>query len=139
METKLSKFWASIAVLVGILLMLLGLAAVIGYFGLPLIFPVDDVLSYNLGQIAAIYLGLVCGSLAVYHGLKSIGRQHSSPIKLPSFYIYWIALALVLGLGSLVLHLDIVSDYLFPPLFVLGAALSVFAVLAWAWAVPSRT
>lgn len=132
MENKLSKFWTYIAVLVGILLMLLGLAALIGYFGLPVFVPVDDLLSYNLGQIAAIFLGLFCGSLAIYHGIKSISGGHSSVLKMPAFYLFWIALALVLGLGSLIINLDIATSFLFPPLFALGAALSTFAVLAWA-------
>src|SRR5512147_3149433 len=107
MDTKPSKFWAYIAVLIGVLLMLLGLAALVGFFGLPFIFPVDDVLGYNLGQMAAIFLGLLCGSMAVYHGIKSISGGHSSPAKLPSFYVFWIALALVLGVGSLILHFEI--------------------------------
>ena len=131
MENKPSKFWAYIAVLVGILFVLLGVAALIGYLGLLIFLPVDDVLGYNLGQMAAIFLGLVGGSLAVFHGLASIREHHSSPLKLPSFYIFWIALALVLGLGSLLLNFDIATEYLFPPLFMLGAALSTFAVLAW--------
>jgi len=133
MQTKPSKFWAYIAIVVGILLMLTGLAALVGYFGLQVFLPVDDVLSYELGQIAAIYLGLGCGSLAVYHGLSSINKRKSSTLKFPSFYIFWIVLALVLGLGSLVLNVDIATDLLFPPLFMLGAALSTFAVLAWAY------
>lgn len=132
MDSKPSKFWAYVAVIVGILLMLMGVAAFVGYFGLPIFFPVEDMLSYNLGQIAAIFLGLVCGSLAVYHGASSISHRKSSIFKLPPFYIFWIVLALVLGLGSLVIQSNIATDFLFPPLFVLGAALSTFAVLAWA-------
>ena len=133
MNTKPSKFWAYVAVIVGILLMLLGLAALIGYFGLPILVPIEDVLSYNLGQVAAIFLGLGCGSLAVYHGVSSISNRKSSVLKLPSFYIFWIVLALVLGLGSLVINANIAAEFIFPPIFVLGAALSTIAVLAWAY------
>lgn len=133
MNANPSKFWAYIAVIVGVLLMLAGLAALIGYFGLPIFFPVEDILSYNLGQIAGIFLGLGCGLLAVYHGMSSISKRKSSTLKLPSFYIFWIILALVLGLGSLVINNDIATEFLFPPLFVLGAALSTFAALAWAY------
>lgn len=133
MDNKPSKFWAYIAVIVGILLVLICLAALIGYFGLPIFLPVEDVLSYNLGQIATIFLGLVCGSLAVYHGVGSISERKSSVLKLPSFYVFWIALALILGLGTLIINFDIVTDFLFPPLFMLGAALSIFAVLAWSY------
>ncbi|RPJ27743.1 MAG: PrsW family intramembrane metalloprotease [Chloroflexi bacterium] len=132
MESKPSKFWAYIAVIAGILLILMGLAAFVGYFGLAIFFPVEDMLSYNLGQVAAIFLGLVCGSLAIYHGMSSISHRKSSAFRLPSFYIFWIVLALVLGLGSLIINVDIATEFLFPPLFVLGAALSTFAVLAWA-------
>jgi hypothetical protein len=132
MESKPSKFWAYSAVIVGIFLTLMGLVAFVGYFGLASIFPVEDMLSYNLGQIAAIFLGLICGPLAVYHGASSIGHRKSSAFRLPSFYVFWIVLALVLGLGSLIINTDIATEFLFPPLFVLGAVLSTFAVLAWA-------
>ena len=133
METKPSKFWAYVAVLTGIFLMLSGIAAAVGYLGLPVMLPFDDALSYELGNIAALYLGLLGGALAVYHGISSISGRASSIFKLPSFYVFWILLALVLGLGNLILNEDIVTDYLFPPLFVLGAALSTFAVLGWAF------
>jgi RsiW-degrading membrane proteinase PrsW (M82 family) len=92
-----------------------------------------DVFSYQLGQIAAIYLGLGGGSLAVYHGSGAISHSKSAPMKLPAFYIFWIVLALVLGFGNLLLNFEIGTEYLFPPLFMLGAALSTFAVLAWAY------
>ena len=131
METKPSKFWAYIAVITGIFLMLSGIAAAVGYLGLPVILPLEDALSYELGNIAALYLGLVGGTLAVYHGISSLSGRASSILKLPSFYVFWIGLALVLGLGNLVLNQDIATDYLFPPLFILGAALSTGAVLAW--------
>lgn len=133
MNQKPSKFWAYIAVVVGGLLIIAGVTATFGYFGLPILGLVDDVLSYQLGQIAAIYLGLGCGTLAVYHGLGAITKRASNPIKLPSFFIFWIVLALVLGLGNLILNFEIAPEFLFPPLFMLGAALSTFAVLAWSY------
>lgn len=100
MNQKPSKFWAYVAVIVGGFLILSGIAATFGFLGLPLLMG-DDVLSYQLGQIAAIFLGLVCGTLAIYHGMGAISRRVSHPIKLPSFYIFWIVLALVLGFGNL--------------------------------------
>jgi len=133
MQTTPSKFWAYTSIIVGILLILFGLTALAGYFGLSAILPVGDLLSYNLGQIAAIFLGLFCGPLAFYHGASSISRRKSSTLKLPSFYIFWIVLGMVLGLGTLIINNHIATEFLFPPFFVLGAALSVFAVLAWAF------
>ena len=133
MQTTPSKFWAYIAVLMGVLLMLSGIAAVIGYLGSPIFFPADDLLSDELGEIAGVFLGLFCGALAFYHGASSVNQQRSSTLKLPAFYIFWIILGMVLGLGTLVINTDIASEFLFPPLFVLGAALSTLAVLAWAY------
>ncbi len=133
MNQKPSKFWAYVAVIVGGFLILTGIAATFGYLGLPALGLVPDVFSFQLGQIAVIFLGLGCGTLAVYHGMGAISHRASSPIKLPAFYIFWIILALVLGFGNLILNFDIGTDYLFPPLFMLGAALSTFAVLAWAY------
>jgi hypothetical protein len=60
MQTKPSKFWAYIAVIVGIFLLLSGLAAAIAYFGLPLFLPFGDALSYELATRCA-YLGLFGG------------------------------------------------------------------------------
>ncbi|HSG43613.1 MAG TPA: PrsW family glutamic-type intramembrane protease, partial [Anaerolineales bacterium] len=73
------------------------------------------------------------GGLALFHGFGSIANYTSSFFKLPSFYIFWIVLGLALGLGVLVLENDISTELLFPPLFILGASLSTFAVLAWAY------
>ncbi len=133
MNSTPSKFWAYISVIVGGLLTLAGAAALVGYLGMPALVPFDNILAYQLGDIAAVYLGLFCGILAVIHGIGSISDRTSSALKLPAFHLFWIALALVLALGNLVINLDIAADFLFPPLFVLGAALSVFAVLAWAF------
>lgn len=133
METKPSKFWAYVAIITGGVLIIAGIAALIGYLNLPLSFLFEDILSYEIGQIAAVYLGLICGSLAVFHGFRSITNRRSNPIKMPSFYIYWIILALSLGLGSLILNIELTVELLFPPIFILGAALSVLAVLAWAY------
>ena len=133
MQTKPSKFWAYVALVTGILLLLSGLAAAIVYFNLPFYFPVENMLTYEIGSITAIYLGLIGGGLAFFHGFGSIANYKSSPLKFPAFYIFWIILGLVLGLGVLVLENNISTEFLFPPLFILGAALSVFAVLAWAY------
>jgi RsiW-degrading membrane proteinase PrsW (M82 family) len=133
MQTKPSKFWAYIAVLTGIFLLLSGIAATVGYLALPLVLPFGDALSYELGNIAALYLGLFGGMLAIYHGTNSINGRPSNLFKLPAFYVFWIILALVLGMGNLILNTEIATDYLFPPIFVLGAALSTFAVLGWAF------
>lgn len=133
MQTKPAKFWAYVSVIVGILLMLSGIAAAISFLGLPIFFPANDYLSDELGEIAGSFLGLFVGALAVYHGIGSIGNSKSSTFKLPAFYIFWISLGIVLGLGTLILNIDLAAELLFPPLFVLGAALSTFAVLAWAY------
>ena len=133
METKPSKFWAYVAIIAGGLLTLAGFAALIGYLSLPVSFLFEDILSYEIGQIAAVYLGLFCGPLAVFHGFRSVTNRQSNPFKMPPFYIYWIILALVLGLGSLILNIELAVELLFPPIFMLGAALSALAVLAWAY------
>jgi succinate-acetate transporter protein len=92
METEASsrpgKFFAYVAVLVGGLLLLSGLAAVVGYLGLPFVAFGEDVLGSQLGQMAGMFLGLVCGALAVYHGLMSILNRRSHPLKLPPVYLF---------------------------------------------------
>jgi RsiW-degrading membrane proteinase PrsW (M82 family) len=133
-----SKFWAYVAVVVGVLLLLGGLAALSGYLGLPLaalrfniIALEEDILGLSLGQMAGMFLGLVCGTLALYHGLGSILNHPSRPLRLPPAYFFWITFALVLGLGNALLIFEVAERFLFPPLFMLGAALPTLAVLAW--------
>ncbi len=130
--TPPSRFWAGVAVVVGALLLFGGATAALGYLGLPGLNPGDDVLGEQLGQMAGAFLGLVCGALAVYHGLGSLRRLPSRPLHLPPFYVFWIAFAVVLGLGNLLLTLQVASEYLFPILFLLGAALPTVALMAWA-------
>jgi RsiW-degrading membrane proteinase PrsW (M82 family) len=127
-----SKFYAYVAVLIGGFLTLSGLAAVIAYLGLPLLAYGNNVLSQQLGQMAAMFLGLICGPLVVYHGFKSIRNATSRQFKLPPFYFFWIVFAVILGLGNLVLNFRALVNYIFPMAFLLGAALPTLAVVAYA-------
>jgi formylglycine-generating enzyme required for sulfatase activity/RsiW-degrading membrane proteinase PrsW (M82 family) len=126
-----SKFWAYVAVVVGGLLLLSGTAATIGYFGLPFRSFGEDILGPQLGQMAGIFLGLLGGGLATYHGLGSILDRASRPLKLPPFYLFLIVFAVVLGLGNVLLNFHVAEEFLFPPLFMLGAALPTVGVVAW--------
>lgn len=126
-----SKFWAYAAVIVGGLLFLAGLAAFGRYFGLPLTTG-RDVLGEQLGQMAGVFLGLICGPLAVVHGIRSIRGRPSRRFTLPPAYVFYLLFAVVLGLGNLLLEFDVGSEFLFPPVFFLGAALPTAAVIAWA-------
>lgn len=126
-----SYFWAYVAVLVGGLLLLAGVTTTVGFFGLPFLTFGEDILGYQLGEVAGMFLGLVCGSLALFHGFGSILKRRSRPFRFTPAYTFLLVFALVLGLGNLVLNFEIATEFLFPPLFVLGAALPTVAVLAW--------
>ncbi len=131
-ETKPpSKFWAYVAVLVGALLFLSGMAALVSFFNLPFATFGEDVLGPQLGQMAGMSLGLVSGVLAIVHGLGSIRNRRSRPFRLVPVYIFLLVFAVVLGLGNLVLNFEVAAEFLFPPLFLLGAALPTMAVLTW--------
>ena len=132
-STAPGKFWAYVAVVVGVILILLGAATAVGYFGLPLLTYDEDVLSTQLGQMGGIFLGLVCGPLAVAHGIGSIRRRASRRLRLAPIHVFAIIFAVTLGLGSLILNVKVAQTFLFPPLFALGAALPTIAVLAWAY------
>jgi len=127
-----SKFWAYIAVIFGGFLLLAGCTATGGFLGLPVLNVGEDLLGAQLGQMAGMFLGLVCGALAVIHGANSVLNRRSSPLRLAPPYIFYIVFALVLGLGNVILGFGISEEFLFPPLFVLGAALPTVAVVAWA-------
>ena len=133
-NSKPSKFLAYLVVFLGGLLLLSGLIASAGYLGLPLIaddFISDYILGIQIGEMATMFWGLIGGGLALFHGLRSIANKPSSPLRLPRFYFFYILFALVLGLGSALLNSTFPAEYLFPPIFLLGAALPIFAVLAW--------
>ncbi|MGB3716910.1 MAG: hypothetical protein WA996_21020, partial [Candidatus Promineifilaceae bacterium] len=129
---KSGRFWAYISVAVGGLLVLTGIGAATGYMGLPNILAETDIFGAQLGQVAALFLGLGGGSLALFHGLGSLRGEISGPFRLPPLHFFAIAFALVVGLGNVLLYFDVVVNYLFPFLFLLGAALPSLAVLAWA-------
>jgi RsiW-degrading membrane proteinase PrsW (M82 family) len=131
-KNKSSTFITLLIILAGGLLTMGGIIATAGYLGLPLIGYFEDTLSPQLGQIAAMFLGLVIGSLLLYHGFSSLFKRPSRSIKLPPFYFFLIVFAVTLGLGNMVLDFEVSEAYLFPLLFALGAALPTIAVLAWA-------
>jgi RsiW-degrading membrane proteinase PrsW (M82 family) len=126
-----SKFWAYVAVFFGGFLLLAGCTATGGFLGLPILSVGEDLLGAQLGEMAGIFLGLVCGSLALVHGFNSVLNRRSGSFKLAPPYIFGIVFALVLGLGNIILNFDISVELLFPPLFLLGAALPTVVVLAW--------
>jgi RsiW-degrading membrane proteinase PrsW (M82 family) len=126
-----SKFWAYVAILFGGFLLLAGCTATGGFLGLPILPFGEDLLGEQLGEMAGIFLGLICGPLALVHGFNSVLNRRSGSLKLAPPYIFGIVFALALGLGNIVLNLEISEEILFPPLFLLGAALPTVAVLAW--------
>lgn len=128
-----SKFLAVISVLAGILLFLGGLVAAGGYLGLPYLLAGEDLLSPQLGQMAAMFLGVAGGGLALIHGTGSLLKRRSRPLGLPPLYFFWLVFAVVLGLGNLLLNQQISVEFIFPFLFALGAALPTIAVLAYAY------
>jgi RsiW-degrading membrane proteinase PrsW (M82 family) len=131
-SAKPGKFWPFIALIAGFFLLFSGLLTLIGYLGLPFVLPGEDVLGPQLGQMAGLFLGLICGTLAVYHGLRSLADRPSGRLKSPPAYTFWIAFALVLGLGNVWLNFPVATVYIFPFLFLLGAALPVLSVVAYA-------
>ncbi|UCG23799.1 MAG: PrsW family intramembrane metalloprotease [Chloroflexota bacterium] len=127
-----NRIWSYLSIIVGCLLLLIGTLATVSYLGLPFVLTGDDILGPQLGQMATIFLGLAGGGLAFYHGLNSLRSKPSSPARLPPAYFFVITFAIVLGLGNVLLNYEVAVDLLFPPLFLLGAALPTFGVLAYA-------
>ena len=82
--------------------------------------------------MAAIWLGLLCGPLTLYLLRGSLRKRPSAPLRLPVFYLFWIAFGLVLIVGNLLLLSNTGLGLFFPILFWLGAALPTLAVIAWA-------
>ncbi|MBT3316222.1 MAG: PrsW family intramembrane metalloprotease [Anaerolineae bacterium] len=136
MSKKPSKILAYLVVLFGGLMFLSGIAATIGYLGLPVIlrndFISETILGIQIGEMGTIFWGLIGGTLAIFHGLRSIANKPSSSLRLPPFYIFYIFFAIALGLGTALLNSDFPNEYLFPPIFLFGAALPGFAALSWA-------
>jgi hypothetical protein len=131
-SAKPSKFWPCVALAAGVFLLFCGALALIGYLGLPAVFPGADPLGPQLGQMAGMFLGLICGGLAAFHGWRSLRGKPSRRLKSPPAYAYWIAFAVVLGLGNVWLNFPAGKAYVFPILFLLGAALPTLSVVAYA-------
>lgn len=116
---KSRNLLAWMAVICGGALLLSGVAAAIGYLGLPQLLPGDDLLAPQLGQVAAMFVGLVCGTLLVVHGSNSLRARPSRPLRLPPVPGLIIAFALVLGLGNVLLTHGAAQAYIFPLVFFL--------------------
>ncbi len=133
METKKpTKLLAYLTVATGLMLVVSGWNASRIFRIQPWI-PQLDVLGEFLGVTAATFLGLIGGGMALIHGYNSITNKPSTPLKLAPFYMFWIVFAIALGLGNVLLVLQISLEFLFPFLFLLGASLPTLAVLAWAF------
>ncbi len=133
MDNKPSKFFAYIAMASGALLCLVGLTNFTGIFGALWSGGLTEILQYQLGSAAVSYLGIIIGPLALVHGYNSLAGNRSNILKFPPFYFGWIVFAVVLGLGSSLLNFNILTGFLFPIVFVLGAALPSLVVLAWVY------
>jgi RsiW-degrading membrane proteinase PrsW (M82 family) len=130
MQTKPGKFLTIAALLTGGLLFLTGLAALAGFLGLPVVVG-GNLFGQQIGVMAAIFLGLGCGSLALVHGFGSLFAWPSRIFRLPPAYFFWIVFGLALGLGNALLNSRTATNYVFPFIFLLGAALPTFAVLTY--------
>ncbi len=122
---------AYLVILAGVFLLLLGLVSTATFLAGGVVGNDVEVTGAQMVSMAGMFLGLVCGALALYHGWGSIKGRDSRPLQLPAFYLFWILFALVLGIGNLIAG-TVAPGLLFPPLYLLGAALPVCAVLAWA-------
>ncbi|MGC1377985.1 MAG: PrsW family glutamic-type intramembrane protease [Anaerolineales bacterium] len=128
MQKKPGKFLAIIAILTGGLLFLTGCATLAGFLGLPVVIG-SDLFSRQIGVMAAIFLGLGCGTLAFFQGFGSLFERPSRNFRLPPAYFFWIVFGLALGLGNVLLNTGMAVNYAFPFIFLLGAALPTLAML----------
>jgi RsiW-degrading membrane proteinase PrsW (M82 family) len=137
---KPGKFLAIVVIFTGLFLILSGLAAGLAYLGLGLFsFFGAELLIDELSAIGGVALGLIGGALAILHGINSLRSKSSSQLQLPRFYLFYLAFALVLAIGNILLvgraagrFDDSTLQLLFPVFFVLGAGLPVMAALAFA-------
>ncbi|MEK6221849.1 MAG: hypothetical protein N2D54_06335, partial [Chloroflexota bacterium] len=113
-------------------LLISGVIILVDYLFLPFRTLSDNILVQQMGEMAGMFLGIICGGLAVLHGVGSITKTKSANLKMPPFYLFWILFGLVLGVGNLLLINDIGTDLIFPIFFLMGAALPTLAVLSWA-------
>lgn len=128
---KPSKIPAYIVTILGFGLLLSGLAAGSVYIGVPLFSYPGNILVQELGLMAAMFLGLICGTMAIRHGIGSIAGQKTKRANLYRWWGYYVVFALALGLGNLVLIYDIAADLVFPIFFLLGASMPTVAVISW--------
>ena len=139
-ESNASKFLPIVVIVTGLFLLLSGIAAGLAYLGLGLFgFFGAELLVDELSAIGGVALGLVGGVLAMLHSVNSLRRTSSNPLQMPRFYLFYLAFALVLAIGNILLvgraaerFEDSTLQLIFPPFFMLGAALPVLDALAFA-------
>jgi len=130
-KNRPSKLWALVSILTGGILLLSGVGFAFNNLGIPAEIIGENLLGIELGETAAMFLGLIVGGLALFHGLSSLLNLRSSSLRLPPLYFFAILFGLALGVGNLLLNSAIPSTFLFPLAFLLGAALPTFGVIAW--------
>jgi hypothetical protein len=85
----------------------------------------------SLGMMVPLFAGLVGGALVAFHGLRSMGKSTSKPLRLPPTWMlgggFVIALAVALGLWEA----GIFQAFLMPIFATAAAALGPLAVAGW--------
>ena len=117
----------------GLLLALPGLPSLLGVCGVAIMVLDNDpgLLGFSLGWFVSMALTLGCGGVAFFHGVRSLSRRPSRPLRLPPTWAlgggFFLALIVGLGLWSA----EFCAPLGFPPLFLAAVLLPPVAAVAW--------
>lgn len=119
----------------GALLALPGLLFGAGYCLTTLVFLFDDYMSdaedAGVFTLTLMMVTLGAGGVTFWHGLRSLKQRPSKPFRLPPIWALVGAFGVCVALAGAVSVYNIAPALLFPPLFLLAAALPPLWAVAW--------
>ncbi|HNT75265.1 MAG TPA: PrsW family glutamic-type intramembrane protease, partial [Anaerolineae bacterium] len=91
----------------------------------------DDAVAGGVSGLALTALTLGAGGVTFWHGLRSLKHKPSKSLRLPPIWTLVGVFGVCAALAGAVFTYDIAAGLLFPPLFLLAAALPPLWAVAW--------
>lgn len=125
--------WKWLVTLGGLVLLLPGLPALLGFCGLAVMLLDSDASALNFGLGWSLFLAVTLGGggATFFHGVRALNGYSSHPLRLPPTWAlgggFFLALAVGLGLRTA----EFCAPLGFPPVFLAAALLPPVAAVAW--------
>ena len=118
----------------GVILLLPGLLAILGYcFLIPVMLMAGDIeaLTWGIGLVVFLTVTLGGGGLTVYQGLQALSKRPSRLLRLPPLWAVGGGFALALAIGLGLRRVEICAPLLFPLCLMVAAVAPPLAAVVW--------